>query len=1151
MKTTLQYIGSGFITSLFFAFWVAGQSGYAQINIFEPCTNNTAVNPNIIISGDAYFTSGVNDPSGAGYLRLTEAANYQTGSVYINQSFPSTAGVVVEFEYWSWGPSTTKADGLSVFLFDGNFGPGTFAFGGFGAGLGYGELSSPYPVSSGLTGGYVAIGLDEFGNWRTNLNSFDTAPGVRNPNIAIRGRTVDHTPYLSGILMSTLPFILNFPANTSTRPDTSQYYRKFQVAVLYNASVGGYQVAVSVQTSVNGTMQRIINPYTMNTPPPSTLKVGLASGTGAQNANHEIRNLRITSPGDVRVKKTGASSVTSGNTTSYTVTIYNDSPIDLNGITFKDMLPTGFIPDAGTPSFNNGGNAGNTLVSGGYTGNVYDAVLNIKQNDSCIFTFSGKFNVAGDTTVTNTAIVKTPTGYTDTDVSNDTARVVTSVFGMPITPQALQYIACPGANVTLGVTAQSGVSFYWYSAQTGGTALNASSSNSYTATNVSPPQTFWVEPRIGSTVYGRTPITISLSESCGGTPVGCAVNGTLIFKEDFGGNNPNDPDRSTIPLPSGTTTYIFQPSGIPTDGGYSIMKQSSAAWYSPTWNSYTDHTYPSDTTRGYFMLITADNNPGMFYTLQINDLCGNSDLYFSAWIGNLMNRGAPFIDPNLHFVLQDALTLEILAEYLCGNIPHSVGPVWKQYGFKCKTVSSSVILSIYNNAPGGNGNDFVLDDIEVHLCSPPVTITVPSSSDTAVCLGSSVTLSGTYTDDGTFGNTLTYRWEYSLTGDISNPAAWTTKTTSTGTSPLNATYSIPFVSASDTGYYRLLVGSAASINQPNCRAASKPVRIDASASLLIPIYDTTCPNIAYSKHGFNIPASELDTSGTVEFRDTIPNPTGCDSVIVLYLNVVDEITLAIDAVICEGDTFQEDGFNASASGTYTQNLQNRFGCDSIVILNLIVALKDTVPIFDTICDGETYSQSGFNVSKSGIYTQNLQNRFGCDSLVELNLTVKPTPDIEIIALSDNFCDKDFVEIQILTNGDSFLWSTGSSENPITATKSGLYSATAFINDCEKTAEYTVEECPCELWLPNVFTPNNDGVNDSFFPVVRSNLASFSMHIYDRWGQIIYKTDSHTPWDGTNNGRFAAAGVYFCVISYSCANAPEKIVNKQGSITLVR
>ena len=414
---------------LFIQFCFTGLFCYAQINIFEPCTNSTPTNPNLILGGNTYFTSGINDPSGEGYLRLTNASNYQTGSVYLNQSFPSNLGVVVEFEYWSWGPSTLKADGTSVFLFDGSYGPGTFTMGAWGAGLGYAETSAPYSILPGLTGGYIAVGLDEYGNWRTKLNAYDlTAPGNQSPNIAIRGRTVDHTPYLSGILMSSLPFSLNYSINTAVRPNTNQYYRKFQVAILYNASISSYQVAVSVQTSENGTMQQIISPYTMSNPPPSALKVGLASATGAYNSNHEIRNLRITTPGDVRVEKTGSTSVNNGEPANYTVTLYNDSPIELNSVTFKDILPTGFIPNVGTPVFNNGGNVGNTLVSGGYTGNIYDALLNIKQNSSCSFTFSGKFNVIEDIIVTNTAIIKTPMGFTDTDVSNDTARVETNVW---------------------------------------------------------------------------------------------------------------------------------------------------------------------------------------------------------------------------------------------------------------------------------------------------------------------------------------------------------------------------------------------------------------------------------------------------------------------------------------------------------------------------------------------------------------------------------------------------------------------------------------------------------------------------------------------------------------------------------------------------
>ena len=390
-----------------------------------------------------------------------------------------------------------------------------------------------------------------------------------------------------------------------------------------------------------------------------------------------------------------------------------------------------------------------------------------------------------------------------------------------VEPLAFSYIACPGANVTVGVEPIAGVNFYWYAASTGGSPL-ASATNSYTANNVSPPYTVWVEPREGATVYDRVPITISLSESCGGTPVACAVDGTVLFREDFGGNSPSDPDRSTTPLPAGTTTYTLLASGIPAAAQYGIMKKTHDGWDFANWYRYvSDHTNPNDSTRGYFMLINADFAPGLFYTLQIDDLCDSSNLYFSIWIGNLFRPG--YIKPDLRFVLQDALTFEVLAEYITGDIPDTNDAKWLQYGFPFQAFSSSVNLSIYNRAPGGYGNDLILDDIEVRLCAPPVTL-MPSS-DTTLCAGSPITISGEYTDDGTFGDPLTYRWEYCLVGDINDPNAWTTLSTATGISPLSVNYPILSMSVSDTGYYRLLVGTSASIDEPHCRASSEPIGV--------------------------------------------------------------------------------------------------------------------------------------------------------------------------------------------------------------------------------------------------------------------------------------------------------------------------------------
>jgi hypothetical protein len=84
-------------------------------------------------------------------------------------------------------------------------------------------------------------------------------------------------------------------------------------------------------------------------------------------------------------------------------------------------------------------------------------------------------------------------------------------------------------------------------------------------------------------------------------------------------------------------------------------------------------------------------------------------------------------------------------------------------------------------------------------------------------------------------------------------------------------------------------------------------------------FDTICPNNPYKNYGFNIPADSLQTVGTFEFRDTIPSTTGCDTIVILNLNVKDKDTTQFNITICEGEIYQENGFNCSKTDTYFQN----------------------------------------------------------------------------------------------------------------------------------------------------------------------------------------------------------------------------------------
>ena len=86
----------------------------------------------------------------------------------------------------------------------------------------------------------------------------------------------------------------------------------------------------------------------------------------------------------------------------------------------------------------------------------------------------------------------------------------------------------------------------------------------------------------------------------------------------------------------------------------------------------------------------------------------------------------------------------------------------------------------------------------------------------------------------------------------------------------------------------------------------------------------------------------------------------------------------------------------------------------------------------------------------------------------------------------------------------------------------------------------------ELVIPNVFTPNGDGVNDLYF-VSSKGLTEFNMTILNRWGNVVFESnDAQTVWDGTSNGVNCTDGTYFYILN---AKSQTKEYKKQGHITL--
>jgi hypothetical protein len=419
-------------------------------------------------------------------------------------------------------------------------------------------------------------------------------------------------------------------------------------------------------------------------------------------------------------------------------------------------------------------------------------------------------------------------------------------------PLSMKYVACNGASVTMGFGAATSVQYYWYNAATGGSIVaNGNPANTLPITKGSAADidTWWVEARSGNVVFPRYRVDLELSDNCGNTPTGCAVDGTVIFKEDFGGNSVTDPLYSSTPLPAGTTTYNFK-NTCPSDGDYSLSKYYDGVC-NTGWHIFEDHTV-TGSDKGYFMFINADYDPGLFYTTTISNLCDNVELYFSVWIGNMVKSSyigggglAGGIKPVLRFVIEDAVTHETLAIYTTGDVPATSTAMWKLYGFKFPNHSSSVKLSIYNDAPGGSGNDLALDDIEIRFCSPPVTMNI---SDTVVCSGTTLDIVSTYIEDCTFGDNLAYRLEFRHIDSVNwKPLDKKPKTVDCD-SPTEAErkieipWTISSIRSADEGYYRMIVSSPTNIDKVNCRAVSDSVYVKVvGAGKVADIRVSICP----------------------------------------------------------------------------------------------------------------------------------------------------------------------------------------------------------------------------------------------------------------------------------------------------------------------
>jgi hypothetical protein len=248
--------------------------------------------------------------------------------------------------------------------------------------------------------------------------------------------------------------------------------------------------------------------------------------------------------------------------------------------------------------------------------------------------------------------------------------------------------------------------------------------------------------------------------------------------------------------------------------------------------------------------------------------------------------------------------------------------------------------------------------------------------------------------------------------------------------------------------------------------------------LLFVLNESICSGSSYEFGGI-----QYDETGTYE--NIVLNTFGCDSTITLNLTVNPIQEFQYDFTICQGETYDFNGEVLTETGIYTSLIQSSEGCDSIVELNLTV-----YPTFSTsenfeICEGEEFLFEGQSFSSQGSYNFGLQSEFGCDSLVTINLTVTPTPEAPILTSNSPvscFFEPVLIAMQEIPGAQYYWFNEYGYSSSLSSNEINLEEAyfTNYLSD-NYSAYYIVNNCPSDTSVIEIGVEY--GFEDFIFPNV--------------------------------------------------------------------
>jgi gliding motility-associated-like protein len=310
---------------------------------------------------------------------------------------------------------------------------------------------------------------------------------------------------------------------------------------------------------------------------------------------------------------------------------------------------------------------------------------------------------------------------------------------------------------------------------------------------------------------------------------------------------------------------------------------------------------------------------------------------------------------------------------------------------------------------------------------------------------------------------------------------------------------------------------------------------------------------------------------------------GCSNNVDIAAEMVDVpvVELGPDVTLCEGDNIILDAgiegqwsngviadlIIVSLSGNYSF-LYSDQGCEagddimveviSIPEINLgpdqVLCPYDTLQIqlpFEVNWNTGITGNS-IDITSPGVYSASLSEAL-CISNDQIQVLAGEFP-VADLGNDLEYCNGKPLTLSVIDErNDNYQWSNSWDTPAIEVVESGVYSVvtTNFCGSASDTIQVTFLDCDYYIFIPNAFTPDDDGIND-FWKIETFNILEIDLTIYNRWGEIIFRTgDANKPWTGGMNGSgfFAPDGVYIYRLEFE--NAFGYSGTRSGTVAIVR